>query len=107
MAPIDIPYLQAIGLEKNELVQALGLSFTVSTVALTVNILAEGGVSGAMAGTNDCCGHRRVCRNVGRPSDPAAHASDDLSTLVLRRIALARHISGGTISRLSKANRHV
>jgi uncharacterized membrane protein YfcA len=46
-----VPYLQAIGLEKNELVQALGLSFTVSTVALTVNILAEGGVSGAMAGT--------------------------------------------------------
>lgn len=29
-----LPYLQAIGLEKDELVQALGLSFTVSTLAL-------------------------------------------------------------------------
>ena len=29
-----VPYLQALGLEKDDLVQALGLSFTVSTVAL-------------------------------------------------------------------------
>src|SRR4051812_38451171 len=29
-----VPYLQAIGLEKDELIQALGLSFTASTVAL-------------------------------------------------------------------------
>jgi uncharacterized membrane protein YfcA len=38
-----VPYLQAIGLQKDELVQALGLSFTVSTVALAV-ALAGGGV---------------------------------------------------------------
>ena len=30
-----LPYLQAIGLEKEELVQALGLHFTLSTVALS------------------------------------------------------------------------
>jgi uncharacterized membrane protein YfcA len=29
-----VPYLQAVGLQKDELVQALGLSFTVSTLAL-------------------------------------------------------------------------
>ncbi|PSH61146.1 sulfite exporter TauE/SafE family protein [Phyllobacterium sophorae] len=29
-----VPYLQALGLEKDDLVQALGLSFTVSTIAL-------------------------------------------------------------------------
>lgn len=34
-----VPYLQAIGLEKEELVQALGLSFTVSTVALALGLL--------------------------------------------------------------------
>ena len=34
-----VPYLQAIGLEKDELVQALGLSFTVSTVALALGLL--------------------------------------------------------------------
>jgi uncharacterized protein len=33
-----VPYLQAIGFEKEELVQALGLSFTVSTMALAFNV---------------------------------------------------------------------
>lgn len=37
-----VPFLQGIGLEKEELVQALGLSFTVSTIALAVS-LAFGG----------------------------------------------------------------
>ena len=36
-----VPYLQAIGLEKDELVQALGLSFTVSTIALAVDVALE------------------------------------------------------------------
>src|SRR5262249_16593854 len=44
------PYLQAIGLEKEEFVQALGLSFTVSTVALAGNLLVEGEIHGSMAG---------------------------------------------------------
>ena len=39
-----VPYLQAIGLQKEELVQALGLSFTVSTIALAINIGLEGGL---------------------------------------------------------------
>jgi uncharacterized membrane protein YfcA len=39
-----VPYLQAIGLEKDDLVQALGLSFTVSTLALAVNV----GIAGAL-----------------------------------------------------------
>jgi uncharacterized membrane protein YfcA len=34
-----VPYLQAIGLERDDLVQALGLSFTVSTVALALGLL--------------------------------------------------------------------
>lgn len=37
-----VPYLQALGLEKNELVQALGLSFTVSTVALALALAGRG-----------------------------------------------------------------
>ena len=36
------PYLQALGLEKDDLVQALGLSFTVSTAALAVGLMAHG-----------------------------------------------------------------
>lgn len=34
-----VPYLQALGLSKDELVQALGLSFTLSTVALAIGLL--------------------------------------------------------------------
>ncbi|MFC0402134.1 sulfite exporter TauE/SafE family protein [Paraburkholderia rhizosphaerae] len=37
-----VPYLQSIGLQKDELVQALGLSFTVSTIALAGGLLAHG-----------------------------------------------------------------
>jgi uncharacterized membrane protein YfcA len=33
-----VPYLQAIGFERDELVQALGLCFTVSTLALAANL---------------------------------------------------------------------
>jgi hypothetical protein len=37
-----VPYLQAIGLSKDGLIQAMGLSFTVSTIALAA-ALARGG----------------------------------------------------------------
>jgi uncharacterized protein len=43
-------YLQAIGLEKEELVQALGLSFTVSTIALAANLAAAGALGVSIAG---------------------------------------------------------
>lgn len=44
-----VPYLQAIGLERDDLVQALGLSFTVSTLALAA-ALAGKGLFGAEVG---------------------------------------------------------
>lgn len=37
-----VPYLQALGLSKDDLVQALGLSFTTSTIALAAGIGAQG-----------------------------------------------------------------
>lgn len=37
-----VPYLQALGLAKDDLVQALGLSFTVSTIALAAGLGAQG-----------------------------------------------------------------
>lgn len=37
-----VPYLQAFGLEKDDLVQALGLSFTISTVALALGLGMRG-----------------------------------------------------------------
>jgi hypothetical protein len=37
-----VPYLQALGLDKDDLVQALGLSFTVSTIALAIGLASHG-----------------------------------------------------------------
>jgi uncharacterized membrane protein YfcA len=37
-----VPYLGALGLDKDDLIQALGLSFTVSTVALAAALAAGG-----------------------------------------------------------------
>ncbi len=42
-----VPYLQALGLEKDELVRALGLSFLVSTIALGASL----GLDGALQAT--------------------------------------------------------
>ena len=38
----SMPYLQAIGMEKDELVQALGVFFTVATLALAFNLTSAG-----------------------------------------------------------------
>ncbi len=38
----SMPFMQAIGMEKDELVQALGMFFTVATLALSVNVSAAG-----------------------------------------------------------------
>ena len=40
-----VPYLQGMGLNRNELVQALGLSFTLSTMALGWRLVADGAIS--------------------------------------------------------------
>ncbi|WP_065261058.1 sulfite exporter TauE/SafE family protein [Pseudomonas bananamidigenes] len=42
-----VPYMQALGLSRDELVQALGLSFTVSTLALAAGLLWRGSLGGA------------------------------------------------------------
>ncbi len=47
-----VPYLQALGLEKEELVQALGLSFLVSTIALALSLGSGGALRpAAIAGS--------------------------------------------------------
>lgn len=47
-----VPYLQALGLNKDDLVQALGLSFTVSTIALGSVLLADGFFRPAVAASS-------------------------------------------------------
>ncbi len=47
-----VPYLQALGLDKDDLVQALGLSFTVSTFALAASLFHEDAFGAADATTS-------------------------------------------------------
>lgn len=47
-----VPYLQALGLERNELVQALGLSFTVSTSALAIVLFCSGALGSSELGAS-------------------------------------------------------
>ena len=44
------PFLQAIGLAKDELVQALGLTFLVASVTLGLALFARGSLGGGVAG---------------------------------------------------------
>jgi uncharacterized protein len=44
-----VPYLQALGLERNELVQAMGLAFTASTIALAGDLMNNGALGGREA----------------------------------------------------------
>jgi uncharacterized protein len=45
----SMPFLQAIGMEKDELVQALGVFFTVATLSLAINLTAFGLLTAATA----------------------------------------------------------
>lgn len=47
-----VPYLQALGLEKDDLVQALGLSFLTSTIALGLTLAATGLFTVSVAGSS-------------------------------------------------------
>lgn len=47
-----VPYLGALGLKKDELIQALGLSFTVSTVALAAALAGGGSFEAGTAGAS-------------------------------------------------------
>jgi uncharacterized membrane protein YfcA len=47
-----VPYLNSLGLAKEDLIQTLGLSFTVSTVALAVGLAVKGQLPAAAAGSS-------------------------------------------------------
>ncbi|MFZ6682226.1 sulfite exporter TauE/SafE family protein [Undibacterium sp. Tian12W] len=46
----SVPYLQALNFDKDKLVQAMGLSFTVSTLALGINLYGSGTLQWNIAG---------------------------------------------------------
>ena len=67
-----VPYLQTLRLDKDTMVQALGLSFTVATIALAVRLHSVGGFHDAVVGICVCAG-RSARRRVDRLGDPGPH----------------------------------
>jgi uncharacterized protein len=51
MVPV-IPYIQALGFKRDDMVQAQGISFTVSTLALSLVLLVNGVLNAANAGAS-------------------------------------------------------
>ncbi|MNR47861.1 Sulfite exporter TauE/SafE [compost metagenome] len=47
-----VPYLQSLGLNRDEMVQALGLSFTVSTLALAIGLAGQGALGAQALGAS-------------------------------------------------------
>lgn len=47
-----VPYLQSLGLSRDEMVQALGLSFTVSTLALALGLAGQDALGGQALGAS-------------------------------------------------------
>ncbi|NIE76492.1 sulfite exporter TauE/SafE family protein [Pantoea sp. Tr-811] len=47
-----VPYLQSLGLSRDEMIQALGLSFTVSTLALAVGLAGQDALGGQALGAS-------------------------------------------------------
>jgi len=89
--------LQPIGLQKDELVQALGLSFTVSTIALAINVALEGGLRLSIA-SDTIAGLALACAGmwIGQAIRPA-NVTDDIPQMVLCGLDGAWTLSGGTI----------
>ena len=76
----SMPFMQAIGLEKDELVQALGVFFTTATLALAFNLTNAGLMDAstivpgaiAMAGSLQACASARSCGRGWTPRHSAA-----------------------------------
>ena len=89
-----VPYIQALRFDRDRLVQALGLSFTVSTVTLALALYHAGEMNMALgravaAGARD--GGRR---HAARTSGARQGARGDVPAVVLPRLARARPASG-------------
>ena len=90
----SMPFMQAIGMEKDELVQALGVFFTVATLALAFNLTSAGLLSAATALPGAVAMAAALHRDVHRTGGALADAAGSLPPLVPDRDDFARDLSG-------------
>ncbi len=91
----SMPFMQAIGMEKDELVQALGVFFTVATVALAFNLTSAGLLTAATALPGAVAMAAALCRHVHRTGGAHADAAGGVPPLVSDRDDFSRDLSGG------------
>ncbi len=89
-----MPFMQAIGMEKDELVQALGVFFTTATLALTFKLTAVGLLTPANVVPGAVGPRHGLCRHVHRPIGAGADAGRGVPPLVPDRDDFARSVSG-------------
>jgi len=96
-----VPFLQAIGMEKDELIQALGVFFTVATLALGFNLTSAGLLTAASALPGAVA---LACSFIGMYVGQAARSR--LQPETFRRwfqigmIALGLYLSGNALAKL-------
>jgi len=97
----SVPFLQAIGMEKDELIQALGVFFTVATLALGFNLTSAGLLTAASALPGAVA---LACSFIGMFVGQAARSR--LQPETFRRwfqigmIALGLYLSGNALAKL-------
>ena len=91
----SMPFMQAIGMEKEELVQALGVFFTVATVGLAFNLTSEGLLECVDGAARRGGNGGLLRRHVHRPDRAHEDAAGSVSPLVPDRDDPARNLSRG------------
>jgi uncharacterized membrane protein YfcA len=97
----SMPYMQAIGMERDELVQALGVFFTVATVALAFNLTSAGLLSAATALPGAIA---LVCAFIGMFTGQAVRSRMQPEAFrywfLIAMILLGLYIAGGALFRI-------
>ena len=90
------PYLHSLSFERDKLVQALGLSFTVSTLTLAAALSYTGHLGPSLAGPS--IPRRRACRNGVGTTNAGQDQRRNVPGVVFRRPAAAWRPSGAARS---------
>jgi uncharacterized membrane protein YfcA len=97
----SVPFLQAIGMEKDELIQALGVFFTVATLALSFNLTSAGLLTAATALPGAVA---LACSFIGMFAGQAARARLQPETFrvwfQIGMIALGIYLAGNALAKL-------
>ena len=88
-----VPYIGALSLDKDELIQALGLSFTVSTIALAAALAAGGAFALGEVGASTAALAPALLGMAAGGAVARPIQREDVSAGVFRRIARTRRLT--------------